>query len=102
MLRLLKQISCRYRGPANSYCGLSLREGHAERIFAIPDTGNLLFAVPLCLVVPADSSAAVPVSARIAGVSLPVCHANCTVLLTPQAGPQAFFGSDVFRENQIH
>jgi hypothetical protein len=55
------------------------------------------------MVVPADSSfAAVPVSPQIAGVFLPVFHTNCTDPLTPQAGPHAFFGSDVFRENQIH
>lgn len=65
-------------------------------------------AVPLCLVVPAPSSRAavpgipVPVAFPIAGVFLPVFHNNCTDPLTPQAGPHGFFGSDVFRENQIH
>jgi hypothetical protein len=60
-------------------------------------------AVPLCMVVPAASSwAAVPGTSRIAGLSLPVFHTNCTDPLTPLAGRHAFFGSDVFRENQIH
>lgn len=59
--------------------------------------------VPLCLVVPADAwFAAAHISSKIAGFSLPVFHTNCTDPLTPLAGRHAFFGSDVFRENQIH
>jgi hypothetical protein len=108
MLRRLRQISCTYRGPDESYCGLSLKKGHAEWVLAQQDIRKFAFAVPLCMVVPAASSlAAVPVApvtfaSQAAGFSLPVFDTNCTGPLTPQAGPHSFFGSSGFHESQIH